>query len=428
MYRRSVFEAVGDFDVTLSASEDYDLYLRIARRFPVQRHDEEVAEYRQHGTNMSHDPALILTFALRTLYRQRKFTQSNEHYRKAYKFGVGNLRKWYGDPLVSEVKIHMRKGQWGQVLRGVSVLARYYREGLILLLGGRRMQWYKQSRELRSCSEQLQTRNQQVRELRHELAKQRQRANRLAKRSERMLEQTGRSGPQRQGAGNGRRGRPPVGQVDFGSLRRVNPTSSQFGFDRGKPIDRYYIENFLAYHADDIQGRVLEIGDASYTREFGGKRVTVSDVLHVDEGNPQATIVADLTSADHIPSDTFDCIIFTQTLQFIYDVRSAIQSLHRILKPEGVLLATFPGISQIARDRWGEQQYWAFTHLSASRLFEETFPVSNVELEMHGNALTAISFLHGLAAEELREQELKRRSLGYEVVITVRAVKPGAVK
>jgi SAM-dependent methyltransferase len=242
-----------------------------------------------------------------------------------------------------------------------------------------------------------------------------------------MLEQKGKAGPQKQDAGNGRRGRPPVGQVDFGSLRRVNPISSQFGYDRGRPVDRYYIEDFLARHADDIQGRVLEIGDASYTREFGGKRVTVSDVLHVDEGNPQATIVADLTSADHIPSDTFDCIIFTQTLHFIYDVRSAIQTLYRILKPEGVLLATFPGISQIARDRWGEQQYWAFTHLSARRLFEETFPVSNVELEMHGNVLTAISFLQGLAAEELREQELKRRSPGYEVLITVRAVKPGAV-
>jgi SAM-dependent methyltransferase len=259
------------------------------------------------------------------------------------------------------------------------------------------------------------------------MTEQRQQANRLAKRSERMLEQTGKADPQKQDTGNGRRGRPPVGKVDFGSLRRVNPISSVFGYDRGRPIDRYYIENFLASHADDIQGRVLEIGDDFYTRQFGGEQVTVSDVLHVDEGNPQATIVADLSSADHIPSDAFDCIILTQTLHLIYDVRSAIQTLHRILKPEGVLLATFPGISKITRTRWGDQWYWAFTQLSARRLFEETFPVSNVEVEAHGNVLTAISFLHGLAAEELREQELKRHTPGYEVLITMRAVKPGAV-
>ena len=127
-----------------------------------------------------------------------------------------------------------------------------------------------------------------------------------------------------------------------------------FGYDRGRPIDRYYIEEgFLARHGDDIRGHVLEIGDASYTQEFGGDRVAVSDVLHVDEGNPQATIVADLSSADHIPSDTFDCIIFTQTLHFIYDVRSAIQTLHRILKPEGVLLATFPVSAKITRRQVG---------------------------------------------------------------------------
>jgi SAM-dependent methyltransferase len=244
--------------------------------------------------------------------------------------------------------------------------------------------------------------------------------------SKKRKSQTRKANPQKQGAGKGRRGRPPVGQVDFGSLRRVNPISSLFGYDRGRPIDRYYIEeDFLARHRDDIRGHVLEIGDASYTREFGGDQVAVSDVLHVDEGNPQATIVADLSSADHIPSDTFDCIILTQTLHLIYDVRSAIQTLHRILKPEGVLLATFPGISQITRSRWGDQWYWAFTRLSARRLFEESFPATNVEVEAHGNVLAAISFLHGLAAEELREQELKSHTPGYEVIVTVRAVKPG---
>jgi hypothetical protein len=43
-------------------------------------------------------------------------------------------------------------------------------------------------------------------------------------------------------------------------------------------------------------------------------------VPHV-ERHPGATIVGDLTRADHIPSDSFDCVNLTQTLQFIYDVR-----------------------------------------------------------------------------------------------------------
>src|SRR5919107_1015834 len=67
--------------------------------------------------------------------------------------------------------------------------------------------------------------------------------------------------------------RPPVSQVSFGSLRRLTPISRQFGYDRGQPIDRYYIENFLNRQASDIQGRVLEIKDPFYTSKYGGSRV-----------------------------------------------------------------------------------------------------------------------------------------------------------
>jgi SAM-dependent methyltransferase len=214
-----------------------------------------------------------------------------------------------------------------------------------------------------------------------------------------------------------------VGAVDFGSLRRVTPISRVFGFDRGQPIDRYYVEGFLARNSSDVRGRVLEVGDDTYTRRFGGSRVTKADVLYVSEGNPQATIVADLSRADHIPSGMFDCIILTQTLHLVYDVRAAISTLSRILRPGGVLLATFPGISQIDHYDWGGSWYWAFTALSARRLFEEVFSAPDLKIETHGNVLAAVAFLQGLATEELRKEELDYNDADYEVTITVRAVK-----
>ncbi|HEX6050119.1 MAG TPA: hypothetical protein VFZ21_12650, partial [Gemmatimonadaceae bacterium] len=79
---------------------------------------------------------------------------------------------------------------------------------------------------------------------------------------------------------------PPPGAVHLGDLRRLTPISRAFGYDRGGPVDRYYIEGFLARYASDVRGRVLEVGDDSYTRRFGGNRVTRRDVLHVHEGNP----------------------------------------------------------------------------------------------------------------------------------------------
>lgn len=218
---------------------------------------------------------------------------------------------------------------------------------------------------------------------------------------------------------------PPPGWVRFGSLRRLTPISTDFGYDRGQPIDRYYIENFLSSNSTDIRGRVLEIGDDTYTRRFGGDRVIKSDVLAVRRDNPKATIVADLSKAENIPSDAFDCIIFTQTLQYIYDVNAAVATLARILKPGGVTLATLPGISQISpidMDRWGE--YWRFTTLSARRLFEDAFSLGHADVEAHGNVLSAIAFLHGLAAEELKNTELDYFDRNFELVITVRAVRP----
>ena len=222
---------------------------------------------------------------------------------------------------------------------------------------------------------------------------------------------------------------PPVGWIRFGQLRRLEPVTRNYGNSRGLEIDRYYIEKFLAKHTSDIRGHVLEIKHNTYTLKYGGERVTKSDVLHKVEGNPDATIVADLSNAGHLPSNTFDTIIFTQTLQFIYDIKSTIATLYRLLKPGGTLLATASGMAQISREdyeQWGE--YWRFTSLSARFLFEEVFPKQNITVCSHGNVLAAISFLEGLAAEDLKKKELDVVDPNYEILITVRAVKPEEIE
>lgn len=221
------------------------------------------------------------------------------------------------------------------------------------------------------------------------------------------------------------RQKPPVGWVRFGSLRRVTPISRMWPNYRGNPIDRYYIENFIGSHAEDIQGRVLEMGDATYIRKFGGDRVTHPDIMAYEASNNLATIIGDLTQADHVPSNTFDCFILTQTLLLIYDVRAAIKTAYRILKPGGILLVTIPGISHLCRgDRDIFGQYWCFTTDSARRLFTECFPENNVKIEAYGNVLSTTAFLYGLSTQELHQKELDYHDPDYEFIISVRAVKP----
>jgi glycosyltransferase involved in cell wall biosynthesis/SAM-dependent methyltransferase len=190
--------------------------------------------------------------------------------------------------------------------------------------------------------------------------------------------------------------------VRMGSLRRLTPISRQFGYDRGLPVDRHYIEGFLAQNAHVVAGRVLEVGDAEYTRRFGKDRVRTSDVLNIEAGHPETTFVADLAVGDGLPPDAFDCIVLTQTLHLIYDLRGAVRTLHRILRPGGTVLATFPGISPISTDRWAATWHWALTPLSATRLFGEVFGPENVEVTAYGNVLTSLAFLEGMAAHELR--------------------------
>jgi SAM-dependent methyltransferase len=216
-----------------------------------------------------------------------------------------------------------------------------------------------------------------------------------------------------------RRRRPPA----LGDLRRVTPIDPNWGFERGTPIDRVYVETFIGANATDIRGRVLEIAAPDYTTRFGHD-LEQSDILMATEGNPLATIVGDLTNAPQIPTDAFDCAIVTQTLQFVYDVRAALATLHRILAPGGVLLATVPGITRISPpedEEFGE--WWHYTARSAQRLAEEAFGAGNVETRSYGNVLSAAGFLYGLAASDLKPDEVTAHDRLYEVIVGVRAVK-----
>jgi SAM-dependent methyltransferase len=221
----------------------------------------------------------------------------------------------------------------------------------------------------------------------------------------------------------------PLGSVRFGDLKRPSPLSRDWGYDRGTPVARYYIEDFLGRHAGDVRGRVLELASNDYTKRFGGPRVEQSDVLAVETNNSNATIVGDLAQEETLPEAAFDCIIFTQALQYIYDTRRGVEMLYRALKPGGVLLTTVSGIGPMGDhpgypekpDRW--PWYWIFTLAALRRLMEDRFGEDAVAAEAHGNIFTATAFLYGLALEELDSSDLQIDDPRFAVTIAARAIK-----
>jgi hypothetical protein len=203
----------------------------------------------------------------------------------------------------------------------------------------------------------------------------------------------------------------------------TQPVSDKFGVDRGTPIDRYFIEQFLQQNSRYIKGSVLEIAESTYSKRFGSA-VTSYEVLHAANDNPNATIVGDLSQPQTLPTNTVDCFICTQTFNFIYNFQDAIKGAWQLLKPGGVLIATVAGVTQISRydmDRWGD--YWRFTTASAKKAFGDVFGEQNVTIDYHGNCYTAVCFLRGLCLEEIKKENLLAKAPDYPVIITILAQK-----
>jgi SAM-dependent methyltransferase len=213
--------------------------------------------------------------------------------------------------------------------------------------------------------------------------------------------------------------------INFGDVGCLEPVSRIFGLERGTPIDRFYIERFLAEQADLIHGEVLEIGSSDYTERFGGKAVMNSYVLAAQGADRHRRIlIGDLTNKATLPIAKMDCFICTQTLNFIFDSSKAVEGAHHLLKHGGTLLATVAGISQISRydmDRWGD--YWRFTSASLTRLFEPVFG-NAVKIVSHGNLPMSLAFLQGLTVEDLPDKSLLDTiDQDYQLLLTVVARK-----
>jgi SAM-dependent methyltransferase len=216
--------------------------------------------------------------------------------------------------------------------------------------------------------------------------------------------------------------------IEWGDLQRISPLSSVWGFDRGGALDRHYIEHFLEAHRGDIAGAVLEVGDDTYTRRFGGDRVERSEVVDVEARNPAATIVADLRDANTIPSSSFDCFIMTQTVYLVDDMAAVVREAARVLKPGGVLLATLPCATRLEPRVGMDHDFWRLSAEAARRLFASAFPADSVEVTTYGNLLASVAFLYGVGRYELTSEELESVDPRYPLTIGVRAQAPESAK
>lgn len=125
MHRRGAFEAVGGFRSEFTAVEDYDLYLRLARRYAVHNHEKLVGRYRRHAENMSGNARVMLAGVVRLLDAEKR-TLHDPELRAACDEGIANLRDYWGDKVVTRLRAAARSGRWRAVAREAAPLLRYH--------------------------------------------------------------------------------------------------------------------------------------------------------------------------------------------------------------------------------------------------------------------------------------------------------------
>lgn len=210
--------------------------------------------------------------------------------------------------------------------------------------------------------------------------------------------------------------------VVISDIDRLEPLNRNFGFERGTPVDRYYIEKFLNEKRNLIRGNVLEISENTYTEKFGSN-VSTSSILTFDKNAVFPAIFGDLTDRTTLPLQKFDCFIATQTLNFIKDIETTVENSNFLLSPGGVFLGTVASLTQISKfdyDRWGD--YWRFTDMGLKTLLEKHF--SKVKVYPKGNFAAARCLLDGLAVEDLKSKDfLDIVDVDYSILIAFEAYK-----
>lgn len=183
----------------------------------------------------------------------------------------------------------------------------------------------------------------------------------------------------------------------------LTPLSHCYGYDRGTPIDRIYIDAFLTAHKHLITGDAAEIKDATYLNRHGDHRLTSTTVIDIDPDNPQATLIADLTQPGALPPETFDCIVLTQTLQLLTDPAAALRTCATALRVAGTLLITAPSAARVSPSG-GPADRWRFTPASLDHLLRD-WPGPHT-ITAYGNLRTCLAAFLGEAAHELTTAQL----------------------
>jgi SAM-dependent methyltransferase len=199
------------------------------------------------------------------------------------------------------------------------------------------------------------------------------------------------------------------------------PLSDDHGIDRGTPIVRTFIDDFLGQHREAIRGSVLEVGDSRYTASFGATRVTKSTVVDINRASPRSTLVADLNVDQALPEDRFDCIILTEVLHLLRSPDTCLRSCYQALREGGSALVTVPALKRLMPNE-PESDYLRYTPAGLELLLSRTWD-GPFSITWYGNLRACVAFLASYTSEEIGIEELRFKDERFPLTVAALAQK-----
>jgi Methyltransferase domain len=210
---------------------------------------------------------------------------------------------------------------------------------------------------------------------------------------------------------------PAIGAIDWGSFNRKNPICHASSFTRGTSIGRYYLIKFVEEIRDQVVGNVLEIGSVPKDREsynFSDRREY--HVLNLEAG-PGVDIVGDAHDKSLIKPESCDSIIIFNVLEHCYAPWQVVENIHSWLKVGGKCFCLVPSAQRL-HDRPAD--YWRLLPDGMSLLFKN---FAKHKLYVYGNPMSVVAVFHGIAAEEIKTEDLDAFHADYPVLSCIVAEK-----
>jgi hypothetical protein len=212
-------------------------------------------------------------------------------------------------------------------------------------------------------------------------------------------------------------------------MRRLQPFYQ--GRSAGLSIIRYYWADFLEQHQRDIRGHGLEIEETVTLRQYSGEMLTQADAIDLSAHSPEVRVMADLSRADAVPGEQYDCFVIPFSTAVIYDIEAALYHAVRILKPGGVLLVNFWCIDYylhrgLDMGTGGAlyMHHW-FTPIQVHGLLRGLdLCEQHYQVQVYGNLMARMAFLLNLPARDLTPVERDQVDPGQPLLICARVVKP----